>query len=279
MGDRQFSIDPVPAGTRIACRVEYDGSQYNGWQSQPHIGTVTVQDKIERALSEIAATTVRVHCAGRTDTGVHAFCQIMHFDAPVIRSCKAWVFGGNANLPNDIRIHWALPVNQEFHARFSALARCYRYIIANTPIRPALVREQVTWHRRSLNESQMHNAAQLLVGERDFSAFRAASCQSKTPMRNIHSIEVHRKGELVVLQVVANAFLHHMVRNISGSILAVGDGRKSITWLAEILAGRDRTAAADTAPASGLYLADVKYPTQFELPRTPYGPMLLGPDC
>jgi tRNA pseudouridine38-40 synthase len=279
LGDRQFSTDPVAAGTRIACRVEYDGSQYNGWQSQPHIGTVTVQDKIERALSEIAATPVRVHCAGRTDTGVHAFCQIIHFDAPVIRSCKAWVFGGNANLPNDIRIHWALPVNQEFHARFSALARCYRYIIANTPIRPALVREQVTWHRRSLNESQMHSAAQLLVGERDFSAFRAASCQSKTPMRNIHSIEVHRKGELVVLQVVANAFLHHMVRNISGSILAVGDGRKSITWLAETLAGRDRTAAADTAPASGLYLADVEYPAQFELPCTPYGPMLLGPNC
>lgn len=237
---------------------------------------MTVQDKVECALSAVADTPVRVHCAGRTDSGVHAFSQIIHFDAPVARSSKAWVIGGNTQLPQDIRIHWAVPVDAEFHARFSAQARRYRYIIANTPIRSALLHAQVTWHRRQLNELAMHEAAQALLGERDFSAFRAASCQSRTPMRNVHFIEVRRLGDLVILEIVANAFLHHMVRNIVGALLAVGDGRKPGGWIAEILAGRDRTAAAETAPARGLYLVDVEYPASFALPPTPYGPVLLG---
>ncbi len=276
MADRLFSVEPIPADTRVVCRIEYDGSQYNGWQSQPHVGTVTVQDKLQYALSTVADAPVHVQCAGRTDSGVHGFCQIIHFDAPVARSSKAWVIGGNTKLPRDIRIHWAVPVAAQFHARFSAQARRYRYVIANTPVRSALLRDQVTWHRRKLDVSMMHSASQALLGERDFSAFRAASCQSRTPMRDVQYIEVRRRGDLVVLEILANAFLHHMVRNIAGALLAVGDGRKPQHWIAEILAGRDRTAAAETAPATGLYLVDVKYPAHYRLPQTPYGPVLLG---
>ncbi|MDG2048051.1 MAG: tRNA pseudouridine(38-40) synthase TruA [Halioglobus sp.] len=271
-----FSPDLIGAETRVACRVEYDGSAYNGWQLQPHEGVVTVQEKLELALSQIAAQPVRVHCAGRTDTGVHAFSQIIHFDAPVARSCKAWVVGGNANLPRDIRIHWSVPVTDDFHARFSAESRCYRYVIANTPIRSALLLNQVTWHRRQLDQLAMHTAAQTLLGERDFSAFRAASCQSASPMRNVEHIDVQRRGDLLIIEIVANAFLHHMVRNIAGALLAVGDGRKSVDWIVRLMAGRDRSLGVETAPASGLYLADVQYPNHRTLPRTPYGPMLLG---
>ncbi len=276
MTDSLFSSAPVPAGTRFACRIEYDGSAYNGWQSQPHIGVVTVQDQLERALCEIANAPFRVHCAGRTDTGVHAHCQVIHFESPVARSSKAWVIGGNACLPRDIRVHWAVPVASDFHARFSAQSRSYRYVIANTLIRPALMLGQVTWHRRPLDASAMHSAAQALLGEQDFSAFRAASCQSSTPMREVQFVEVRRVGELVVVEIKANAFLHHMVRNIVGALLAVGDGRKPQSWIAQLLVGRDRTVGAETAPASGLYLVDVGYPPHFRLPATPYGPMLLG---
>lgn len=276
MADRLLSDEPISADTRVACRIEYDGSEYNGWQSQPHEGVVTVQDKLESALSGIAATSIRVHCAGRTDTGVHAFSQVIHFNTPVARSPKAWVMGGNASLPGDIRIHWAIPVNETFHARFSAEYRCYRYVIANTQIQPALLRRQVTWHRRPLNDKAMHGEAQALLGEQDFSAFRAASCQSPTAMRNVHSLEVKRRGELVVIEIVANAFLHHMVRNIAGALMAVGDGRRPVNWISQLLVGRDRTLGAETAPGSGLYLVDTGYPAHFGLPSTPYGPTLLG---
>ena len=276
MTDSPFSTDPLPVGTRIACRIEYDGSAYNGWQSQPHVGVVTVQDQLESALSEIANTAFRVQCAGRTDTGVHAYSQVIHFDNPVARSSKAWVIGGNACLPRDIRMHWAVPVAADFNARFSALSRCYRYVIANTVIRPALMQGQLTWHRRKLDAAAMDSAAQALLGEQDFSAFRAASCQSRTAMRNVQSVGVRRSGDLVIVEIKANAFLHHMVRNIAGSLLAVGDGRQPEAWIAQLLAGRDRSAAAETAPASGLYLVDVEYPAHFGLPPTPYGPILLG---
>jgi tRNA pseudouridine38-40 synthase len=276
LADRTFSNEAIPADVRIACRIEYDGSHFHGWQSQPHKGVVTVQDQLELALSEIANAAVRVHCAGRTDTGVHAHSQIIHFDAPVARSPKAWVIGGNSVLSRDIRMHWAVPVDKAFHARFSAQARRYRYIIANTPIRPALLRNQVAWHRRPLDAKSMHLSATALLGEQDFSAFRAASCQSRSPMRNIQHVAVQRQGSLVVIEITANAFLHHMVRNIAGSLLAVGDGRKPIEWIAELLSQRDRRRAAETAPAAGLYLADVDYPDEFALPETPYGPMLLG---
>lgn len=276
MVDARFSSEPLPRGTRIACRIEYNGARYNGWQTQPHEGVVTVQAVLERSLSGVADQPIRVHCAGRTDTGVHGYSQIIHFDAPSERSAKAWVMGGNAALPEDVRIHWALPVPSAFHARFSALARRYRYIIENTPVRSALLVRQVTWHRQPLDEAAMQTAAQAFPGEQDFSAFRAASCQSTTPMRNVHEVAVTRRGNLVIIDICANAFLHHMVRNIAGSLLAVGDNRQSVPWISELLAGRDRTAAAETAPAHGLYLVDVQYPKQFALPTTPYGPVLIA---
>jgi len=271
-----FSTIPLPAGSRIACRIEYDGSHYCGWQAQPHLDVNTVQEKLEHGLAGVANQPVRVHCAGRTDTGVHGFAQIVHFDAPAERSPKSWVMGGNANLPRDIRIHWAVPVAAEFHARFSALARRYRYVLANTPVRPALLLNQLTWERRPLDAAAMQEGAQHLLGERDFSSFRAAACQSSTPMRNVQSIDVCRRGDLLVVDIKANAFLHHMVRNIVGSLLAVGAGSKPSAWIAELMELQDRRLAAETAPADGLYLVDVEYPAKFHLPATPYGPILAG---
>lgn len=271
-----FSADPLPAGSRIACRIEYDGRHYSGWQSQPQLAVNTVQETLEHALCAVANAPVKVACAGRTDSGVHGFAQIIHFDAPVARSAKAWVLGVNANLPFDIRVHWAVVVQADFHARFSALARRYRYVIANTPVRPAQLTRQISWQRRALDHRLMHSAAQQLLGEQDFSAFRAASCQSKTPMRNMHCVAVSRLGEVLVVDIKANAFLHHMVRNIVGSLMAVGLGRESPDWIGQLLRGRDRTVAAETAPADGLYLVDVEYPAKFALPVTPYGPLLLG---
>ena len=224
----------------------------------------------------VAATPVRVHCAGRTDTGVHGFCQVVHFDAPVTRSAKAWVLGGNGNLPHDVRLHWAMAVPEEFHARFSAQARRYRYVIANTPVRPALLGGQVTWQRQPLDTQLMHREAQCLLGEQDFSAFRAAACQSTSPMRDVRAVTVSRAGDLVVIDITANAFVHHMVRNIAGSLMAVGSGRRPEGWLVQLLAGRDRTVAAETAAPHGLYLVDVEYAPGFGLPKTPHGPLLLS---
>ncbi|MGB1140673.1 MAG: tRNA pseudouridine(38-40) synthase TruA [Halioglobus sp.] len=276
MADHPFSATPLPEGSRIACRVEYLGTGYNGWQVQPHEGVVTVQGELELALAEVAGRPVRVHCAGRTDTGVHGHCQVVHFDAPVARSAKAWVLGVNANLPPDIRVHWAVAVDAAFHARHSALARRYRYVIANTQIRPALLVDRVCWHRRPLDAAVMREAGQVLLGEQDFSAFRAASCQSVSPMRNVQLLEVSRSEDLLLIDIQANAFLHHMVRNIAGSLMAVGDGRKSAAWLREVLAGRDRTRAADTAPACGLYFVRVHYPPETGLPEEPEGSPMPG---
>ena len=272
----RLSADPLPAGSRIACRVEYNGARYNGWQSQPHLDVITVQQELEKALSSVASAPVRVHCAGRTDTGVHGHCQIVHFDAPAQRAPKAWVLGANASMAADVRLHWAMAVPEEFHARFSALSRRYRYLIANTLVRPAMLGGQVTWHRYPLDAGLMHSAAQALLGERDFSAFRAASCQSNTPMRNVEAVSVMRRGDLVVVDIQANAFLHHMVRNIVGSLMVVGSGREQEEWIARLLAEGDRVRAADTAPPHGLYLVDVIYPRKFGLPETPFGPLFLA---
>jgi tRNA pseudouridine38-40 synthase len=224
----------------------------------------------------VADRRVGVHCAGRTDTGVHGHGQIIHFDAPVVRNSKAWVLGANAALPAHIRVHWAVPVSADFHARFSAVSRRYCYIIANTPVRPALLQGQVTWQRRPLDARLMHTEAQCLLGERDFSAFRAAACQSRTAMRNMQSIGVVRRGDLIVIEVTANAFLHHMVRNIAGALMAVGSGRRGDGWLASLLAEGDRARGAETAPPDGLYLVEVAYPPRYRLPATPAGPLLLG---
>jgi len=270
----RLSREALPAGCRIACCIEYNGQRYSGWQIQPHPNVVTVQAELERSLGAVAATDVRVHCAGRTDTGVHACGQIIHFDAPVARSVKAWTLGTNTHLPDDVRVLWAAAVPPGFHARFTAQRRRYRYIICNRRVRPALLRGQVTWQRRPLDASLMHIEAQCLLGERDFSSFQAASCQSPTAMRNVHFISVTRRGELVIIDIQANAFLHHMVRNIAGSLMAVGTGHRESGWLARLLAKKDRSQAADTAAPDGLYLVEVGYPEEYTLPEVPMGPLL-----
>ncbi len=271
----RLSDSPLSPGARVAARIEYHGGHYHGWQAQPHLSVPTAQEALESALWEIAGQQVRTTCAGRTDTGVHGFAQVVHFDDHVGRSLKAWVMGTNRHLPADIRVHWAQEVGEAFHARFSATARRYRYIICNTPIRPALLHDLVTWYRHALDIQLMNNAAETLLGEHDFSAFRAASCQASSPHRCVTACKVSRQGDYVVVDITANAFLHHMVRNITGSLLAVGSKSSPVEWFETVLQNRDRTQAADTAPAEGLYLVDVTYPDAFALPKTPEGPTLL----
>lgn len=263
------------SASRIALGVQYDGRRYRGWQVQAQPAVDTIQHRLELALAAVAGAPVRVRCAGRTDAGVHATGQVVHFDPVVSRPLKAWVLGGNAHLPDDIAIQWALPVADDFHARFSALARCYRYLVYDAPVRPALFTGLVTWQRQPLDASVMHSEAQVLLGEQDFSSFRAAGCQSNTPWRCVHSVTVHRRGRLVILEIKANAFLHHMVRNIAGTLLAVGSGRAAPGWTGEVLRARDRTLAAPTAPPDGLYLVEVEYPAEFQLPRDGNGIALL----
>ena len=271
----RFSDALLAPGSRVAARIEYHGGHYHGWQAQPHLSVPTVQEALEAALCEISGEPVRTTCAGRTDTGVHGFAQVVHFDDPVGRSLKAWVMGTNRHLPPDIRVHWAKDVSSAFHARFSATARRYRYVICNSPTRPALLNGMVSWWRHSLDIELMREAAISLIGERDFSAFRAASCQATSPNRCVTSCEVTRRGDYVVVDITANAFLHHMVRNIVGSLLSVGSQSESVQWFEQVLDGRDRTKAAETAPAEGLYLVSVAYPDEFALPATPEGPTLL----
>lgn len=252
---------------RIALGVEYDGTAFAGWQWQP--GRRTVQDVLEAAVSRVANESTRVHCAGRTDAGVHALAQVVHFDADAQRTPRAWLLGTNTALPDDLRILWVCEVPQDFNARSSAIARCYRYVILNRPMRSALMRRQVTWCFQPLDEVRMQQAADHLIGERDFTSFRAQGCQSNSPFRRMHFITVRREGERIVIELAANAFLHHMVRNIVGVLMAVGAGKHEPDWARVVLAERDRTAAGVTAPADGLYLAGVCYPERFGLPRDP----------
>jgi len=272
----RLSPEPLRPGTRVAMRVEYEGSAFHGWQAQAHRDCDTVQEQLEAALEQIANAPVRTHCAGRTDTGVHGYGQVVHFDDPVGRSVKAWVMGTNSGLPELIRVHWAQAVPKDFHARFSAYSRRYRYVIANTPVRPAHLARQVSWYRRFLEVDLMSDAAQVLIGEHDFSAFRAAQCQANSPRREVSDVRVERWNDFVIIDISANAFLHHMVRNIAGSLQMIGAGLKPVEWLGELLVGRDRTKAADTASPTGLYLLSVRYPEAFNLPQTPDGPAFLS---
>jgi len=250
---------------RVALGVQYDGSGFRGWQAQQP-GTRTVQTVLEQALAKVANHPVRLVCAGRTDAGVHGVGQVAHFDTTAVRSARAWVLGGNAHLPLDISLNWAQEAPKDFHARFSALARRYRYVILNRPQRSALWRERATWHYRLLDAERMQKAGQALVGEHDFSSFRAAECQARHPIRDIHELTIRRHGDSVVLDVEANAFLHHMVRNIAGVLMAIGAGDRPVEWVREVLEQRDRTQAGVTAPAAGLYLLAVRYPERFRLP-------------
>ncbi|WP_297527081.1 tRNA pseudouridine(38-40) synthase TruA [Thiohalobacter sp.] len=256
--------------TRIALGIEYDGSAFNGWQSQPH--APSVQDAVEAALSRVADHRVRVVCAGRTDTGVHATAQVVHFDTHAVRERHAWVLGGNANLPDTVSILWAREVADDFHARFSARTRSYRYVILRRAARPALLARRVSWVHKALDVAPMQAAARHLLGEHDFSAFRALACQAKHPVRTIHRLELSEAGPFIHLDIEANAFLHHMVRNIAGTLMAVGSGERSPDWVAEVLAARDRALAGITAPPDGLYLVGVRYPQAFGLPGSGWLP-------
>lgn len=258
---------------RIALMVEYDGSQYHGWQAQA--GLHTVQQVLEHALSCVADHEVSVVCAGRTDTGVHATNQITHFDCQSERTIRAWIHGANSFLPKDVCVKWGKDMPDDFHARYSAISRRYRYVIYNAPIRPALLRSNVTWQYRPLDHRLMHEASQCLLGEQDFTSFRALECQSKTAMRNVQSLHVTRNGDFIIIDISANAFLHHMVRNIAGVLIAVGTGRRSASWVSDVLLAKDRKLGAETAPPYGLYLVGVVYPPEFNVTQTMTGPMFL----
>lgn len=249
---------------RYALGIEYNGSPFLGWQR--HGNGPTVQSAVEAALSLVADHPVEVICAGRTDAGVHAACQVVHFDSDAGRSMRAWVLGSNTRLPGDVRMLWCREMPDAFHARYAARARSYRYRILNRTIPPAMQRQFLSWERQALDAEAMHRAAQTLVGEHDFSAFRTAQCQAKHPVRNLHSVSVRREADQVLLEVRANAFLHHMVRNIVGSLVPVGRGEQPESWPGQLLAGRDRQLAGPTAPAQGLVFLGPAYPAQWNLP-------------
>ena len=263
-------------GERVALALSYDGSSYRGWQSQRKPQVDTVQEVLERCLGTIADAPVVVQCAGRTDAGVHASEQVVHFDTPADRDEKAFVSGANSHLPRSIAVHWAKPVPANFNARFSATARRYRYIILNTPARGALLANGATWIGTALDERLMHAAAQALIGELDFTSYRAVACQSRSPMRNVHFIDVSRRADMVIIDIQANAFLQHMVRNIAGVLIAIGAGSRPVAWAEQVLLAKDRTVAAATAPPFGLYLVGVSYPDCFQLPQRAPGPFFLA---
>ncbi|THF66858.1 tRNA pseudouridine(38-40) synthase TruA [Pseudothauera nasutitermitis] len=249
---------------RIALGVEYAGDAFLGWQSQPH--GRGVQDALEQALAGICAHPVRVHCAGRTDAGVHASAQVVHFDTASVRPPGAWVRGVNALLPAAVAVRWAVEIDEDFHARYRAVARRYRYLLHNTPVRPALLAGRVGWFHSPLDVERMAAAAALLRGRHDFSAFRAAGCQARTPVRDLYQAEVTRHGEYVVFDFHADGFLHHMIRNLVGALCYVGKGKHPPAWIGELLMQRDRTRAAPTFMPDGLYLCGVDYPARWSLP-------------
>ncbi len=250
---------------RIAIGIEYDGTAYNGWQRQK--SGKGIQEEFERAIGVVADESVEVVCAGRTDTGVHATGQVGHFDTDVERSKRGWLLGANSNLPDDVCVRWVKPVADDFHARFSATSRSYRYVILNRLVRSALHRHRAWWVHQPLDADAMHEAAQALLGEHDFSAFRAAGCQASRPIRDLTSISVTRDGDRIYVDVSANAFLMHMVRNITGTLVAIGMGDEPVSYAESILESRDRRQGGVAAPPHGLTLVRVVYPEEFQLPE------------
>jgi tRNA pseudouridine38-40 synthase len=260
---------------RIALGLEYDGSAFCGWQTQP--SGCGVQDHLQSALTRFADTTIEVTAAGRTDTGVHASAQVVHFDTDVAREPHSWVRGPNAGLPPALRVLWSHTVPDDFHARYHARSRTYRYLLLNEPVAPALMRDYVGWFHAPLDAEAMQAACQPLLGEHDFSAFRGSQCQSRSPIRTLAEARVERHANMVSFTFRANAFLHHMVRNLVGSLVYVGAGREAPGWMGELLASRDRKRAAPTFAPSGLYLAHVEYEPALGLPPfRPFAPLSLG---
>lgn len=258
---------------RIALGIEYDGSEFCGWQLQK--GDVrTVQGALEQALGKVANHEVRVTCAGRTDTGVHATEQVIHFDTEAVRDERAWVYGTNANLPKDVVVLWARPAADDFHARFSAQRRAYRYVIFTREVRPTFLACRVTWHYRPLDIHRMQTAGNYLLGEHDFSSYRAVACQARSPVRTLHKLEVSAQGPFIFIDIEANAFLHHMVRNIAGVLMAIGEGERPLEWSREVLEAKDRTLGGVTAAPYGLYLTKVGYSEKFAIPQlSPISPV------
>jgi tRNA pseudouridine38-40 synthase len=249
---------------RIALGIEYDGSAFCGWQTQP--AACAVQDKLEAALAQIAGSPVATTCAGRTDAGVHALGQVAHFDTDAQRPLSAWIRGTNALTPSALAVTWAKTVGDGFHARYSARERCYRYVLLNRAVRPAADQHRVGWFHLPLDVACMRAAAQALIGEHDFSAFRSSECQARSPVRCVTQADVERSGKYVLFTITANGFLHHMVRNMVGCLVYVGSGRRPAGWLKDVLQTRDRARAAPTFAASGLYLARVAYDPVWEIP-------------
>ncbi len=260
---------------RYALGIEYDGSRYAGWQWQPNVPSV--QAALQAALSRVADHPVEVTCGGRTDAGVHARGQVVHFDSPAPRELRGWALGANTHLPRDIAVLWVNGVDGDFNARYSALSRRYRYLILNRNCRPGLDHDRVCWIHQPLDAVAMHEAGQALVGEHDFSAFRAAECQSNTPIRRVERLAVARQGEWVWIDIEANAFLHHMVRNIAGTLIEVGRARQPMAWVEQVLTSRDRRASGFTAPAGGLTLQQIRYPERFGLPVASTGSWAMMP--
>jgi tRNA pseudouridine38-40 synthase len=262
--------------SRIALAVEYNGNGYCGWQRQPHCHSV--QAELESALGVVAQTPVTVYCAGRTDTGVHAAAQIVHFETSVERPLRGWTFGVNSHLDAQVAVHWAGRMPMDFHARFSALDRSYRYTILNRAMRPGLESGLLAWVRQPLDAMRMHEAAQAVVGEHDFQSFRSAECQANHAIREIKTIRVYREGARVMIEVTANGFLHNMVRILTGCLTAIGRGEQPVDWMRTLLAARDRRAAGVTAPSTGLCFLQPTYPARFGVPdfsvqsETPWHP-------
>ena len=253
---------------RIAMGIEYDGSHFCGWQAQKE-DVPTVQENLQAGLSRVANVEVKVICAGRTDAGVHACGQVIHFDCDSERSERSWVYGTNANMAPSVSVLWAKPVQEDFHARFSALRRRYRYVIATRSIRPTFAAGRVSWDHRTLDVQRMQQAAQYLLGEHDFNAYRAAACQAHSSVRTLYRLNVQRREDLIIIDLEANAFLQHMVRNIAGVLMAIGAGEQEVGWSRDVLETCDRTQGGITAPPYGLYFMGVEYPPEFAIPQIP----------
>jgi len=251
---------------RIALGIEYNGHGFYGWQAQRDL--LTIQGTLEEALSKVANEPIYLFCAGRTDANVHATGQVVHFDTRAKRHIDAWIWGTNSHLPASIVVKWARAVDHSFHARFTATARRYKYIIYNHPIRPAILSTRVSWHYYPLDVEKMRLAGQFLIGEQNFNSFRSSQCNSKSPMRNVIDFTIQRQGDFVIMEIEANAFLHHMVRNIVGVLLKIGSGVREPNWMQEVLTAQNRRSAAETAPADGLYLIAVRYPEPYTFPLT-----------